>query len=776
MHELYFIFAFYIIRFRYLLFVMNLFYWSKMLNYEYPSLRQSKTRAIPITTASQNLFMLEQAKMSVQNEYLNEHSIMAKRKDRYNAHLTDVIDQERINKNVDVACNRQKKIITKQENKSNNADHDIALYNLRGMTDLNNQKLIGNVLPERLRAMNDNKITTPKAWMKDYDYIKNAESDAGVPERFLNNENEKEKFSDFGYGFDTTEPNYNGYLSMLMPSETNIPKPFANESYTTEQEQPNAAMFPDDRLQRNLQTQQRQIKSEGEKVIDAINLKNSDYIKERNARQIEMENMMNHRGQMKLPMIKTLDYVDMLDEQNNGITSPYYELDERFKADNDRFNDRNSGGNKHVINKGYEKSEQIGNINRQQNIYNDIDNKDAESFNKKPLYVYDQHIDPKIQKQRDDRYKQINNTDYDYVIDNKLDDEERTKQAIVQEDMQKTLYIRDKEKFNDRGIEDIDNTKQNINHIENSKYPTIKQDYGKGYIGKEAFNQADHIIIQRRGKVKDVYTNPNAEEVAPVLVTVDKNNKPVRVCATANNNSIYVIQKRDPSFLDIENGTFYKDDYTVLKIPIEQVKDSIKRRIEQQERANKKGFNPTNNRRANKVINMEYKDLVYLANTLDNNIDKCKRVKADSMASYLKDKEFDKKIVFGVEDDKIFSTAFAINTINKYERMKAEENNNAINKTKSFYDKLKNGIKDKNIYTSVNVNNSNINERTKTITDKERYDKDVVENFQDIRPIHERTDFNTWQKQGALGRQNDYHNDINYRNNQISHYYRFEEE
>ena len=44
--------------------------------------------------------------------------------------------------------------------------------------------------------------------------------------------------------------------------------------------------------------------------------------------------------------------------------------------------------------------------------------------------------------------------------------------------------------------------------------------------------------------------------------------------------------------------------------------------LNEQERANKKGFNPTNNRRANKVINMEYKDLVYLANTLDNNIDK----------------------------------------------------------------------------------------------------------------------------------------------------------
>lgn len=714
--------------------------------------------------------------MSVQNEYLNDHSIMAKRKDRYNTHLNDVIDQETINKNVDVACNRQKKIITKQENKSNNADHDIALYNLRGMNDLNNQKMIGNVLPERLRAMNDNKITTPKAWMKDYDYIKQAESEAGVPERFLNKEYEKETFSDFGYGFDTSEPNYNGYLSMLMPSQTNIPQPMANEEYTSDLEQPNAAMFPDERLQRNLQTQQRQIKSEGEKVIDAINLKNSDYIKERNARQIEMENMMNHRGQMKLPIIKTLDYVDMLDEQNNGISSTYYELDERFKADNDKYNNRNSGGNKHVINKGHEKSEQVGNITRRQDVYGEVDNKDAESFYKKPLYVYDQHTDPRIQKQRNEKYKQINTTDYDNVIDNKLEDEKRTKQAIVKEDMQKSLYIRDKEKFNDRGIENIDmSRRQNINHIENSKYPIIKQEYGKGYIGKEAFNQSDHIIIQRRGKVKDVYTNPNSEEIAPVLITVDKNNKPVRVCATSNNNSIYVIKKRDPSYVDIESGTFYNDDYTVLKIPIEQVKTSIKRRIEQQERDNKGGFNVANNRRANKVINMEYKDLVYLAETMNNNIDKCKRVKADSMASYLKDKEFDKKIVFGVEDDKIFSTAFAVNTINKYERMKAEENNNAINKNKSFFDKLKNGIKDKIANVSVSVNDTNTNERTKTITDKERIDKQINENFQDIRPRNEKEDFNTWQKQGSLGRQNDYHNDINIRNNQMGHYYKFEE-
>lgn len=750
-----------------------------MIAYEYPSLNKSSSRSIPITTTSQNLFMLEQAKMRVQNEYLNDHSIMSNRKDRYNSHLNDVIDQERVNKNVDVASNRQKTVPTRQENKSIDADKNIALYNIRDNTSLNNQNIIGNVLPERLRAMNDNKITTPNAWMKDYAYVKNVESEYGIPERFIREREEKESFggptnnriSDYGYGLDMTTPNYNGYLSMLMPSSTNIPQPRDKDEYSTVYDQPNAAMFPDERLQVNMQSQQRQIKDEGSKVIDAINLKNSDYIKERNQRQIEMENMMNHRGQMKLPMVKTLDYIDMLDEQNNGIHSTYYEVDERFVEDQQKTNSRNSGGNKHATNKGTDYK--LGNITRQQNINNNVEFEDRiTNDGNKPIYKYDYQKQAFIPCVRGDKNIRQNNTDYKQDVYNRVIDERRTEQGIYKDDYKKNYYIRNKEKFNDRGIEDINKTNQSINQNPVSKYPIIPIHHGEGYINKEPFSKDNQILVIRHGKIENVYTDPNSDTRAPVLITVDNNNKPVRVCATANNKALYVIQKRDPTYIDIQDGTFYKDDYIVLRLPMEEVNKDLRRRLEQQKKNKTGAFSLTNKRNGTMVVDLEYNDLVTLAETLNENLDKCKRVKADSMKSFLKDKKFDQEIVFGIKDDRIFTTPWVLDIIHKYERANTNERNITNKRGDSLDDKIINGIKkDETFANSVSVRDSNIYERARQ-KDKERIDKEIINNYGDIKPRN----FNTWNKEGTLGKVNDYHNETNIRNQQLSnHYFNFED-
>lgn len=764
-------------------------------------MQRNKNRSIPITKTSQDLYMLEQAKLRVQNEFLNEHSVMAKRDDRYNVHLYDVIDQEEINKNVDVACNSTKIIPTRFDNKSKVADHNIALYNGRDDEEINNEILIGNVLPERLRAMADNKITTPNAWMKDYAYIKHAEAETGIPDRFLN-----ENFKDYGYGFDDVSAgDYNGYLSSLIPSETNRPEPMASEPYDAPKYQPNAAMFPDERLQRNLQTQQRQIKDEGSRVIDAINLRNSEYIKERNARQAEMETMMNHRGQMKLPMIKTQDYIDFLDEQNNGLTSNYYTYDEQFTGSINRFNERNPGGLKGAFKtqqnpmpsyracsvsgmrgtqdaRDEPQKEDDGriplnkNIFRQQEIYEDIDEEDEITNDlNKVLYVYDESKGGYIPVIREAKHRADNNYDCVDGVDDIVYDENEAIPEIVEEDTTKSYFISDKTKFNDRGIEDIDKTQQQRNSNPISKYPLLREIFGEGWIKKEAFNQANHILIMRKGDIKSVYTNPNSESTAPVLITLDTNNKPVRVCATMNNNSIYVIRKRDPSYVDIQTGTLYNDDYTVLKIPIEQVSDSIKRRITEQKRQKKSGFRVSNHKNPELVINLEYNDLVDLAETMNENLDKCKRVKVDSMASYLRDKEFDKNIIFGIKDDSLFSTPFTLNEIEKNERLKNETTLSNETKISKFKDLLKNGSKDwKHLTTLFNPKDDNDKERLKADTTKSRIDKLTNENFQDFRPTDPHN-FDTWKKQGATGRANDYHNKINYRNGQIGHYYQFEE-
>ena len=110
------------------------------MHYEQP------TRSIPITIGSQNLFMLEQAKLRVSSDYLNNQSV-ANNNSNYNSHLFDTIDQERVNKNVNVACNRQKVVPNKYANKTMKPDNNIALYNTRGASNLNEQYAIGNILP-----------------------------------------------------------------------------------------------------------------------------------------------------------------------------------------------------------------------------------------------------------------------------------------------------------------------------------------------------------------------------------------------------------------------------------------------------------------------------------------------------------------------------------------------------------------------------------------------------------------------------------------------------
>ena len=166
--------------------------------------------------------MLQQAKMRVERNYLNDVDGINNRDSRYNVKLTDTIDQNRVNRNVDVACNRQKYVPPKVANKSAHPDNNIAIYDLHA-ADINNQHILGNLLPEKYKYDSQRKIQSPNSWVKDYDYISQSFEDSGLPERYTQGEEvqtfplNKEAFDSYfnkqAEAF-TTEKDTNGQRSL----------------------------------------------------------------------------------------------------------------------------------------------------------------------------------------------------------------------------------------------------------------------------------------------------------------------------------------------------------------------------------------------------------------------------------------------------------------------------------------------------------------------------------------------------------------------------------
>ena len=764
---------------------------NTMYKYEEP------TRSIPITTQSQDLFMLQQAKLRVERNHLNNDSGISKRDSRYHAKLSDTIDQERVNRNVDVACNRQKYVPPKVVNKSAHPDNNIALYDLHS-ADINNTHILGNLLPEKYKYDSQRKIQYPNSWVKDYDYISTSFEDSGLPERYTQGDNiqvfptnkeafdnkfneliTNEKFTNeqtvdnkvrnpyytfmgrnqpnlqsenindintYGYNIDnTTNGTYSGYLDSLQPSSTNLPKQHF-ENYTADNDLPNAARFPDERMQQNLQSYQRQFRDENSRITSGWNLHKSDYIKERNARQREADIALQHNGVFKLPQIKTSDYVEFLDQQTRGSNEPIFNENDFTDGLSNKYNERNKGGfklsnkpdkqptantlkvnfNKDTVypnwvepkdNRFDNKSDiqqttRQGNITRQNNIMNDIDTKRQEDEIINENFIrYDQAIDNNLKystKNNLSNYSNVSNTlekqvenheesqqmknifeqhktnkpnpwndvrhrDVDYRLTNQAKqgefyNEEDNKLSRRVNNL--STFVNDKQKQHQR---EINPTNKGHNQVGDSNYPIINLIRGKGIIPKETFTKAAHILVVKSGEVENVYTDPNIDEVAPVLITVDEQQRPIRTFATLAKNNLTIIQKCDPTYIDIANGDYYKDDFVSLTIPVNSLprhlREHIKKANEKQTMSNRK--NP------NKVLSLSFDDLLELSTIIINERDKTKRLKIDTLKGYFAGNKFDEQMLYGYAE-KIFTTPWVIEQIEKYERTNLHERNDRV--------------------------------------------------------------------------------------------------
>ena len=716
-----------------------------MLKYESP------TRSIPTTTQSQDLFMLQQAKMRVERNYLNDVNGINNRDSRYNVKLTDTIDQDRVNRNVDVACNRQKYVPPKVANKSAHPDNNIAIYDLHA-ADINNQHILGNLLPEKYKYDSQRKIQQPNSWVKDYDYISQSFEDSGLPERYtqgeeiqtfpLNKEAFESRFNElvnkqtesfttgedrdankvrnpyytfmgrskpnlhsetandintYGYNIDnTTNGNYNGYLDTLTPSSTNLPtQPF--ENYAADEGLPNAARFPDERLQQNLQTYQRQFRDENSRVVAGWNLYKSDYMKERNARQREADIALQHNGAFKIPTIKTADYIDFLDAQTRGENQPVFNEEDYLDGLATRYNERNKGGyklsqkpskqptantikldNSHGVEQaGWHRQGNITSKNVM-NTLNDKQHNDNEIENYK--YTVKQVADNNVSMNgtyhkttKPDEWQSVRHRPIQYRLDNKVNNVGNYFNEYNKNNKELFTYINDKQQLHQRTLED--GNINNKNQVGDSNYPLINLIRGQGIVPKESFNKAEHILITRTGNIQNVYTDPNIDEVAPVLITVDEQNRPIRTFATLAKNNLTIIQKYDPTYLDIANGDYYKDDFIALTIPIDSLPSHLQNNIN---KAHKQQTS-SNRKNPNKVLEMGFDDLLELSKVIINEKDKTKRIKIDTLKGYFKDNKFDEQLLYGYAE-KTFTTPWVVDKIEKSERMKLDDRNRVVQK------------------------------------------------------------------------------------------------
>ena len=748
-----------------------------MLKYESPK------RSIPITTQSQDLFMLQQAKMRVERNYLDDIDGINNRDSRYNVKLTDTIDQDRVNKNVDIACNRQKYVPPKAANKSAHPDNNIAIYDLHA-ADINNTHILGNLLPEKFRHDAQRKIQTPNSWVKDYDYIATKYEQSGLPEIYtqgptintfpLNKEAFNNKFDEltkesfgnnpnlhsetinnidtFGYNIDnTTNGTLNGYLDSLQPSSTNLPKQ-AFEDYGADQGLPNAAKFPDERLQQNLQTYHRQYRDENSRVISGWNLHKSDYIKERNARQREADIALQHNGMLKLPQIKTQDYIQFLDEQTHGGYQPIFNEKDFTDGLASKYNERNSGGFK-LSSKPpkqptantrriasvdettkYDDAAQAGwgtfhssqtsnaasgkrhgNISSK-NVIDDIQQRQSRD-NVENFYKYEQAVDKNISLRANNNLR--NHQDVNESVNNIIENYEQSQQMRnIVDEQQRTIHVNPMEEVRHRDVQyRLDNsvkqgefyneyTRQNNglstyandkqqqlqrredfgeftgrNQIGDSNYPIINLIRGQGIVQKEAFpNKSSHILITKTGKVENVYWDPNIDEVAQVLITCDGQNRPIRTFATLSKGYITIIQKRDPTYLDIANGEYYKDDFITLTIPVESLPNHLRKHITE---ASKRRQTTSNRKNANKILEMSFDDLIELSQVLIDEKDKTRRLKIDTLKSYFHENKFNEQLLYGYAD-KIFTTPWVVEHVERSERMALDDRNNVVQK--NYYD------------------------------------------------------------------------------------------
>ena len=215
------------------------------MRYEPPS-GTTSYRGPPVSNQTRDKFVLDSNIGYAKSSFIQSQTYMSGPTSQkpYNTRLTDRVELEGVNKNL--ASMKRKEFIPAKAIKSANPSGKEALYDIRNRP-FNEQPTLGNYLPETLKDRNREKIWSSNTWSKNLDMMRSP----------------GQNMSDV-------------YNAQLLTTDTNIP---------------NALGLPpvDDRLRVSQESYQRPFKSEGDKVLDGVRLRNSPAKIERERRQREAD-------------------------------------------------------------------------------------------------------------------------------------------------------------------------------------------------------------------------------------------------------------------------------------------------------------------------------------------------------------------------------------------------------------------------------------------------------------------------------------------------------
>ncbi len=212
------------------------------------SLSMAKYRGLPVSTQARDNFILDAnigfAKSSqlLANAYTGG-TFAAK---TTNMRMNDRVEHEGVEKNLSTM--RRKTYTPAKAIKTSNPSGKEGLYDIRTNGTLNDQAHMGNCLPERLKDVNRNKIYSSNTWSKNLDMMR-------CP----------------GQTMDEV------YNSALLTTDTNIPEG-----------QP-LIPSPDERLRTSQEAFQRPYRTDGDKVLANVRMRNSPEKLERERRQREAD-------------------------------------------------------------------------------------------------------------------------------------------------------------------------------------------------------------------------------------------------------------------------------------------------------------------------------------------------------------------------------------------------------------------------------------------------------------------------------------------------------
>ena len=565
-------------------------------------------RGLPISNQTGNLLNLKINQYQSCANYAQSVGYMegVTNEKPYNIRFTEPVNIEMMDKSI--ANTRRKQWATKNQGKSYDTNNNIALYDLRNSTSLNEQEKIGNYLPNQLHEYARNKIHTPNTWATDIHMMNMYGEDVSADKRH-NDCNSCQTNRITGYNLSDCDScigsmKNRDYDSQLMASDTNVPIPMIGNP------------SPDERLRQSQQSYQREFRDENGKITEAQRLRNSSDIRDRNRRQLESDMLMKRTGALKQPRWSELN-------------QPYHNVNERKRItlidDKTQENFTPSAERRQDFKENLTKDGQLH-----------IDEQQLEV----KKYDYNQGKNERTQYEtiNKSQIQQLNNIDDQTNFLNKLGDTilesigaKKNKQKIIQ---------------NPR--------------VENDMYTNYQKcedpfaAYNNPGVQKQLYNKGNHLFMIKNGEVLDAFPEDNLIFQAPLMVTMDEvTKKPIRTFATANNKYLYIIQKRDQDDIFYRDGDTWNDDYLMVEIPINELTPTYRRRIEQH-------FNDSE-RKTGKIIEFTADELQQLADYVDENVNEQLRIKQKTIYDHIRGHQYDQEIALNFDSRNVFLSPELVN-------------------------------------------------------------------------------------------------------------------